>query len=73
VRTKRLDEVDGDKIALAYWMLAKQLVVDRSGEPLPGEQSARAAAAQAEGTGAGPETKSKPRAPRGRKPVEGGQ
>jgi hypothetical protein len=30
VRTKRLDEIDGDKIALAYWLLAKQVVVDRS-------------------------------------------
>jgi hypothetical protein len=30
VRTKRLDEVDGDKIALAYWLLAKQVVADRS-------------------------------------------
>lgn len=26
VRTKRLDQVDDEKIALAYWLLAKQIV-----------------------------------------------
>ncbi len=30
VRGKRLDQVDEDKIALAYWLLAKQLVEDQS-------------------------------------------
>ena len=30
VRTKRLDEIESDKIALAYWLLAKQLVTDES-------------------------------------------
>ena len=30
IRTKRLDEIDSDKIALAYWLLAKQIVEDRS-------------------------------------------
>jgi len=30
VRTKRLDEIDSDKIALAYWLLAKQIVADES-------------------------------------------
>jgi hypothetical protein len=34
VRTKRLDEISGDKIALAYWLLSKQLVRDGSDEPL---------------------------------------
>jgi hypothetical protein len=30
VRTKRLDEIESDKIALAYWLLAKQIVTDES-------------------------------------------
>lgn len=30
VRTKRLDEIDGDKIALAYWLLAKRIVENGS-------------------------------------------
>lgn len=30
VRSKRLDQVDEDKIALAFWLLAKQLVEDES-------------------------------------------
>jgi hypothetical protein len=34
VRTKRLDEISGDKIALAYWLLAKQVVADGSDQPL---------------------------------------
>jgi len=34
VRTKRLDEIDSDKIALAYWLLAKQIVEDRSEQRL---------------------------------------
>jgi hypothetical protein len=34
IRTKRLDEIDQDKIALAYWLLAKQIVEDQSDQPL---------------------------------------
>lgn len=30
VRSKRLDELDQDKVALAYWLLARQLVEDRT-------------------------------------------
>jgi len=30
VRTKRLDQIDQDKIALAYWLLAKQIAEDQS-------------------------------------------
>ena len=30
VRGKRLDEIDNTKLALAYWLLAKQLVEDRT-------------------------------------------
>lgn len=35
IRSKRLDELDEDKIALAYWLLAKQLVEDKSQAPDP--------------------------------------
>jgi hypothetical protein len=35
VRTKRLDQIDQDKIALAYWLLAKELAEDKSdGRPI---------------------------------------
>jgi hypothetical protein len=30
VRGKRLDQVDSSKITLAYWLLAKQIVEDRT-------------------------------------------
>lgn len=30
VRSRRLDQVDEDKISLAFWLLAKQLVEDQS-------------------------------------------
>jgi hypothetical protein len=33
VRSKRLDEIDADKISLAFWLLAKQLVEDHTDEP----------------------------------------
>ena len=32
VRSKRLDQVDEDKLSLAFWLLAKQLVEDQSDE-----------------------------------------
>ncbi len=43
VRGKRLDQVDEDKIALAYWLLAKQLVEDQSEAAADGEGPAGAA------------------------------
>jgi hypothetical protein len=46
VRTKRLDEIDADKIALAYWLLAKQIVEDESDQrPLSETEVRRVAAA----------------------------
>jgi hypothetical protein len=30
VRSKRLDQVDEDKLSLAFWLLAKQLVEDQT-------------------------------------------
>jgi hypothetical protein len=47
VRTKRLDEIDSDKIALAYWLLAKQIVEDESDQQLS-EDEVRRVAAQVE-------------------------
>jgi hypothetical protein len=43
VRTKRLDQIDGDKIALAYWLLAKQIVENGSGRPISEEEARRVA------------------------------
>ncbi len=37
VRGKRLDQVDETKLTLAYWLLAKQLVEDRTEPRLPTE------------------------------------
>jgi len=46
VRTKRLDEIDADKIALAYWLLAKQIVEDESDQrPLSESEVRRVAKA----------------------------
>lgn len=33
VRSKRLDQLDEDKLSLAFWMLAKQLVEDQTDDP----------------------------------------
>jgi len=33
VRSKRLDQVDEDKLSLAFWLLARQLVEDQSDTP----------------------------------------
>lgn len=44
VRGKRLDEVDNTKLALAYWLLAKQLVADKTDPRLPTEAEVRAKA-----------------------------
>ena len=36
VRSRRLDQVDEDKLSLAFWLLAKQLVEDQTDdEPIP--------------------------------------
>jgi hypothetical protein len=35
VRGKRLDQVDETKLTLAYWLLAKQLVADKTHPRLP--------------------------------------
>ena len=36
VRSRRLDQVDEDKLSLAFWLLAKQLVEDQTDdEPSP--------------------------------------
>jgi hypothetical protein len=38
VRSRRLDQVNEDKLSLAFWLLAKQLVEDQTDEPsTPGE------------------------------------
>jgi hypothetical protein len=37
VRGKRLDQVDETKLTLAYWLLAKQLVADKTNPRLPTE------------------------------------
>lgn len=44
VRGKRLDQVDNTKLALAYWLLAKRLVEDKTDPRLPNEAEVREAA-----------------------------
>lgn len=34
IRTKRLDEINSDKLALAYWLLAKQIAENKTGKAL---------------------------------------
>ena len=41
VRGKRLDEIDETKLSLAYWLLAKRLVDDRTDPRLPTEDEVR--------------------------------
>lgn len=48
IRTKRLDEIDSDKIALAYWLLAKQIVEDQSDERPLNEREVRRVAGEVE-------------------------
>lgn len=52
VRSKRLDQVDPTKIALAFWMLAQQMVEDESdaAKPIesPGESNEQDTDADAE-------------------------
>jgi len=44
VRGKRLDQVDETKLTLAYWLLAKQLVADRTNPRLPSAEEVQARA-----------------------------
>jgi hypothetical protein len=44
VRGKRLDQVDNTKLTLAYWLLAKQLVADKTDPRMPTEDEVRAKA-----------------------------
>ena len=44
VRGKRLDQVDETKLTLAYWLLAKQLVADKTNPRLPTEAEVTARA-----------------------------
>ena len=53
VRTKRLDEIDSDKIALAYWLLAKQVVANKSDQRQLDEVEVRRVAARLEDDPAG--------------------
>jgi hypothetical protein len=48
VRTKRLDEIDSDKIALAYWLLAKQIVDNQSDQRPLSESEVRRVARKLE-------------------------
>lgn len=41
VRGKRLDQVDNTKLTLAYWLLAKRLVEDKTDPRLPTEAEVR--------------------------------
>jgi hypothetical protein len=36
LRTKRLDQLDDTKLALALWLLAREVVVDETQRPQPG-------------------------------------
>lgn len=54
VRGKRLDQVDNTKLTLAYWLLAKQLVEDKTDpRELTEEEVRRVAATLDEDTVAG--------------------
>jgi hypothetical protein len=65
IRTKRLNEIDSDKIALAYWLLAKQIVEDQSDRRPLSEREVRRVADEVDGP---PSRSSKQR--RGGKPHE---
>ena len=43
VRTKRLDEIDDDKIALAYWLLAKRIAENGSDRQVTEDEARRVA------------------------------
>lgn len=46
VRGKRLDQVDNTKLTLAYWLLAKRLVEDKTAPGEPSEAEVRKVAAE---------------------------
>jgi hypothetical protein len=43
VRVKRLEQIDEDKIALAYWLLAKAIVENKSAQEVTDEEARRVA------------------------------
>ncbi len=43
VRTKRLEEIDDDKIALAYWLLAKRIAENGSDRQVTEDEARRVA------------------------------
>jgi len=49
VRSKRLDQVDEDKLSLAFWLLAKQLVEDQSDAAVADGKSAGASDDEVDG------------------------
>ena len=49
VRSKRLDQVDEDKLSLAFWLLAKQLVEDQSDAAVAEGKSAGASDDEVDG------------------------
>jgi len=49
VRGKRLDQVDETKLTLAYWLLAKELVTDKTHPRLPTEAEVHDLADQLDG------------------------
>ena len=52
VRSKRLEQIDETKLALAFYLIAKQLVEDRTDDDAPGDQedASPSAAGEAGGT-----------------------
>lgn len=51
VRGKRLDQVDNTKLTLAYWLLAKRLVEDKTDRRELSEDDVRAVADNLDGAG----------------------
>jgi hypothetical protein len=43
VRVKRLEQIDEDKIELAYWLLAKAIVENKSAQEVTDEEARRVA------------------------------
>jgi hypothetical protein len=56
VRTKRLDQVDPDKLALAYWLLAMRLVEDKTDPRSLSEENVATVAAELDGQSSSAET-----------------
>ena len=55
VRAKRLDQVDVEKLTLAYWLLAKDLVSDQTAGRELSETDVRAVAQQLDDESAAPD------------------